>query len=128
MTIFIKNGFYQIGSGFNSDYLLDVGSGNITDFSNVQLYTNNNTDNNTNNNADQTTNNNDNSNTTNNTNNSTNDNALDDDSILKNTNDDALGEDVLIEAKDKRIAKLEEENVRLRKELDNLRRLLYEKK
>lgn len=36
--------------------------------------------------------------------------------------------DVLIEAKDKRIAKLEEENVRLRKELDNLRRLLYEKK
>ena len=36
--------------------------------------------------------------------------------------------DVLIEVKDKRIAKLEEENVRLRKELDNLRRLLYEKK
>lgn len=36
--------------------------------------------------------------------------------------------DVLIEAKDKRIAKLEEENTRLRKELENLRRLLYEKK
>jgi hypothetical protein len=36
--------------------------------------------------------------------------------------------DVLIEAKDKRIAKLEEENLRLRRELDNLRRLLYEKK
>lgn len=36
--------------------------------------------------------------------------------------------DVLIEAKDKRIAKLEEENSRLRRELDNLRRLLYEKK
>ena len=35
--------------------------------------------------------------------------------------------DVLIEAKDKRIAKLEEENLRLRRELDNLRRLLYEK-
>ncbi len=36
--------------------------------------------------------------------------------------------DVLIEAKDKRIAKLEEENLRLKRELDNLRRLLYEKK
>lgn len=36
--------------------------------------------------------------------------------------------DVLIEAKDKRIAKLEEENRRLRRELDNLRRILYEKK
>lgn len=36
--------------------------------------------------------------------------------------------DVLIEAKDKRIAKLEEENHRLHKELDTLRRLLYEKK
>ena len=36
--------------------------------------------------------------------------------------------DVLIEAKDKRIAKLEEENHRLRQELDTLRRLLYEKK
>lgn len=36
--------------------------------------------------------------------------------------------DVLIEAKDKRIAKLEEENRRLQRELDNLRRLLYEKK
>lgn len=36
--------------------------------------------------------------------------------------------DVLIEAKDKRIAKLEEENLRLRRELDNLRRLLYEQK
>ncbi|MBR2255926.1 MAG: transposase [Blautia sp.] len=36
--------------------------------------------------------------------------------------------DVLIEAKDKRIAKLEEENLRLRRELDNLRRLLYETK
>ena len=36
--------------------------------------------------------------------------------------------DVLIDAKDKRIAKLEEENLRLRRELDNLRRLLYEKK
>lgn len=34
--------------------------------------------------------------------------------------------DVLIEAKDKRIAKLEEENHRLRQELDTLRRLLYE--
>ena len=32
--------------------------------------------------------------------------------------------DVLIEAKDRRIAKLEEENLRLRRELDNLRRLL----
>ena len=36
--------------------------------------------------------------------------------------------DVRIEAKDKRIAKLEEENHRLRQELDTLRRLLYEKK
>ncbi|MBQ6607750.1 MAG: transposase [Firmicutes bacterium] len=36
--------------------------------------------------------------------------------------------DVVIEAKDKRIAKLEEENRQLRRELDNLRRLLYEKK
>lgn len=36
--------------------------------------------------------------------------------------------DVLIEAKDKRIAKLEEENRQLKKELDTLRRLLYEKK
>lgn len=36
--------------------------------------------------------------------------------------------DVLISAKDKRIAKLEEENRSLRKELDNLRRLLYEQK
>jgi hypothetical protein len=36
--------------------------------------------------------------------------------------------DVLIEAKERRIAKLEEENLRLRRELDNLRRLLYEKK
>lgn len=36
--------------------------------------------------------------------------------------------DVLIEAKDKRIAKLEEENHRLRQELDTLRWLLYEKK
>ena len=36
--------------------------------------------------------------------------------------------DVLIEAKDKRIAKLEEENHRLRQDLDTLRRLLYEKK
>lgn len=36
--------------------------------------------------------------------------------------------DVLIEAKDKRIAKLEEENRRLREELDTLRRLLYERK
>lgn len=35
--------------------------------------------------------------------------------------------DVLIEAKDKRIAKLEEETHRLRQELDTLRRLLYEK-
>ena len=35
--------------------------------------------------------------------------------------------DVLIEAKDKRIARLEEENHRLRQELDTLRRLLYEK-
>ena len=35
--------------------------------------------------------------------------------------------DVLIEAKDKRIAKLEEENHRLRQELATLRRLLYEK-
>ena len=35
--------------------------------------------------------------------------------------------DVLIEAKDKRIAKLEEENHHLRQELDTLRRLLYEK-
>ena len=36
--------------------------------------------------------------------------------------------DVLIEAKDKRIAKLEEENRRLQRELDNLRRIVYEKK
>lgn len=36
--------------------------------------------------------------------------------------------DVLIKAKDKRIAKLEEENRRLQRELDNLRRILYEKK
>ena len=36
--------------------------------------------------------------------------------------------DVLIKAKDKRIAKLEEENRQLRNELDTLRRLLYEKK
>lgn len=36
--------------------------------------------------------------------------------------------DVLINAKDKRIAKLEEENRQLRNELDVLRRLLYEKK
>ena len=36
--------------------------------------------------------------------------------------------DVLIEAKDKRIAKLEEENRRLQREIDNLRRILYEKK
>lgn len=36
--------------------------------------------------------------------------------------------DVIIESKDKRIAKLEEENLRLRRELDNLRRLLYEQK
>lgn len=36
--------------------------------------------------------------------------------------------DVLINARDKRIAKLEEENRQLRKELDVLRRLLYEKK
>ena len=36
--------------------------------------------------------------------------------------------DVLIEAKDRRIAKLEGENLRLRRELDNLRRLLYEQK
>lgn len=36
--------------------------------------------------------------------------------------------DVIIEAKDKRIAKLEEENQRLRQELDVLRRVLYEKK
>ena len=36
--------------------------------------------------------------------------------------------DVVIETKDKRIAKLEEENRQLRRELDNLRRMLYEKK
>ena len=36
--------------------------------------------------------------------------------------------DVLINAKDKRIAKLEEENRQLRHELETLRRLLYEKK
>ena len=36
--------------------------------------------------------------------------------------------DVLIEEKDKRIAKLEEECRQLRRELDNLRRLLYENK
>lgn len=36
--------------------------------------------------------------------------------------------DVLIEAKDKRIAKLEEECRQLRREVDNLRRLLYENK
>lgn len=36
--------------------------------------------------------------------------------------------DVLINAKDKRIEKLEEENRQLRQELDTLRRLLYEKK
>lgn len=35
--------------------------------------------------------------------------------------------DVLISAKDKRIAKLEEENNQLKKELDTLRRILYEK-
>lgn len=35
--------------------------------------------------------------------------------------------DVIIETKDKRIAKLEEENHRLREELATLRRLLYEK-
>ena len=35
--------------------------------------------------------------------------------------------DVLIAAKDKRIAKLEEENRQLKTELDALRRLLYEK-
>lgn len=35
--------------------------------------------------------------------------------------------DVLINAKDKRIEKLEEENRQLRQELDTLRRLLYEK-
>lgn len=35
--------------------------------------------------------------------------------------------DVLISAKDKRIAKLEEENSQLKKELDTLRRILYEK-
>ena len=39
-----------------------------------------------------------------------------------------IRKDVLIEAKDRRIAKLEEENLRLRRELDNLRRLLYEAK
>lgn len=36
--------------------------------------------------------------------------------------------DVLINAKDKRIAKLEEENRQLRHELETLRRLMYEKK
>ena len=36
--------------------------------------------------------------------------------------------DVLIEAKDKSIAKLEEENHRLRQELDTFRRFVYEKK
>ena len=36
--------------------------------------------------------------------------------------------DVLIKAKDKRIEKLEEENCQLRREVDTLRRLLYEKK
>lgn len=36
--------------------------------------------------------------------------------------------DVVIEAKDKRISKLEEENRQLRCELENLRGLLYEKK
>lgn len=36
--------------------------------------------------------------------------------------------DVLINAKDKRIAKLEEENRQLKREVDTLRRLLYEKK
>ncbi|MBO5599264.1 MAG: transposase [Oribacterium sp.] len=36
--------------------------------------------------------------------------------------------DVLISAKDKRIAKLEEENQQLKRELETLRRLLYEKK
>jgi len=46
----------------------------------------------------------------------------------KRYNRTSKSKDVLIEAKDKRIAKLEEENIRLRRELDNLRRLLYEKK
>ena len=36
--------------------------------------------------------------------------------------------DVLIAAKDKRIAKLEEENKQLKRELENLRRLFYENK
>ena len=36
--------------------------------------------------------------------------------------------DVLIEAKDRRIANLEEENRKLRRELETLRGLLYEKK
>ncbi len=36
--------------------------------------------------------------------------------------------DVLIEAKDRRITKLEEENLQLRRELNNIRRLLYEQK
>ena len=36
--------------------------------------------------------------------------------------------DVLINAKDKRIVKLEEENRQLRHELETLRRLMYEKK
>lgn len=36
--------------------------------------------------------------------------------------------DVLISAKDKRIARLEEENRELKKELETLRRLIYEKK
>ena len=35
--------------------------------------------------------------------------------------------DVIIAAKDKRIAKLEEENKRLQKEVNNLMALLYEK-
>lgn len=36
--------------------------------------------------------------------------------------------DVLISAKDKRIARLDEENRELKKELETLRRLIYEKK
>ena len=40
----------------------------------------------------------------------------------------AKSKDVLISAKDKRIAKLEDENRRLKIELDTLRRLLYENK
>ena len=47
---------------------------------------------------------------------------------IENIRSTSKSKDVLIEAKNRRIAKLEEENLQLRRELDNLRRLLYEQK